>query len=92
MEQHVYCPKCAAEVSDPKQPCPRCGHVIEHPQRQRFRRQVVASAVTTLLGYALGMLGLLLRWEVVGIAGLVMGFVGGVWFMVSLYLWLRTGV
>ncbi len=38
------------------------------------------------------MLGLLLRWEVVGVGGLILGFVGGVWFMVSLYLWLRTGV
>lgn len=92
MEPVVHCPKCEAEVSNPRQPCPRCGHVIDHPQRQRYRKQVVASGVTTLSGYAVGMLGLLLRWEVVGVGGLILGFVGGVWFMVSLYLWLRTGV
>jgi hypothetical protein len=53
---------------------------------------VIASGVSTLLGYALGMVGLLLRWEIVGIAGLAIGFVGGIWFMVSLYFLLRTGV
>jgi len=45
-----------------------------------------------LLGYALGMTGTATRLDVLGIAGLVMGFVGGVWLMVSLYLLLRTGV
>jgi hypothetical protein len=83
---------CAVEVSDPTQPCPKCGFVIDHPQRKRYQRQVIASGVSTLLGYALGMVGLLLRWEIVGIAGLAIGFVGGVWFMVSLYFLLRTGV
>ena len=83
---------CAAEVDDPTQPCPKCGFVIEHPQRKRYQRQVIASGVSTLLGYALGMVGLLLRWEIVGIAGLAIGFVSGVWFMVSLYFLLRTGV
>ena len=83
---------CAAEVDDPTQPCPKCGFVIDHPQRKRYQRQVIASGVSTLLGYALGMVGLLLRWEIVGIAGLAIGFVSGVWFMVSLYFLLRTGV
>ncbi|GBC94280.1 hypothetical protein HRbin16_00061 [bacterium HR16] len=92
MDQSVRCPKCAAEVSDPTQPCPQCGYVIEHPQRKRYQRQVVASGVTVLLGYALGMTGTATRLDVLGIAGLVMGFVGGVWLMVSLYLLLRTGV
>jgi len=63
-----------------------------HPQRKRYQRQVIASGVSTLLGYALGMVGLLLRWEIVGIAGLAIGFVSGIWFMVSLYFLLRTGV
>jgi len=92
MDQSVRCPKCAAEVSDPTQPCPQCGYVIEHPQRKRYQRQVVASGVMVLLGYALGMTGTATRLDVLGIAGLVMGFVGGVWLMVSLYLLLRTGV
>lgn len=92
MEQGSFCPKCASQINDPTQPCPRCGHILYHPQRQRYQRQVVASGVTTLMGYAVGMVGLLLRAELVGVAGLVMGFVGGVWFMVSLYLLLRTGV
>lgn len=92
MSPNVRCPKCAAEVNDPTQPCPQCGYVIQHPQRKRYQRHVVASGIATLSGYALGMIGLLLRWEALGIAGLVMGFVGGVWFMVSLYFLLRTGV
>ncbi len=92
MDQNIRCPKCAAEVSDPTQPCPQCGYVIEHPQRKRYQRQVVASGVTVLLGYALGMTGTATRLDALGIAGLVMGFVGGVWLMVSLYLLLRTGV
>ncbi|GIV14570.1 MAG: hypothetical protein KatS3mg022_0005 [Armatimonadota bacterium] len=45
-----------------------------------------------LLGYALGMTGSAARLDALGITGLVMGFVGGVWLMVSLYLLLRTGV
>ncbi len=92
MDQNIRCPKCAAEVSDPTQPCPQCGYVIEHPQRKRYQRQVVASGVTVLLGYALGMTGTATRLDALGIVGLVMGFVGGVWLMVSLYLLLRTGV
>lgn len=92
MGQNIRCPKCAAEVSDPTQPCPQCGYVIEHPQRKRYQRQVVASGVTVLLGYALGMTGTATRLDVLGITGLVMGFAGGVWLMVSLYLLLRTGV
>lgn len=92
MTAPIRCPKCAAEVDDPTLPCPKCGFVIEHPQRKRYQRQVIASGVSTLLGYALGMVGLLLRWEIVGIAGLAIGFVSGVWFMVSLYFLLRTGV
>lgn len=92
MNSNVRCPKCATEVSDPSQPCPLCGYLIQHPRRKHYQRQVVISGVATLSGYALGMFGLLLRWDVVGIAGLVLGFVGGVWFMVSLYFLLRTGV
>ncbi|MDW8321957.1 MAG: hypothetical protein RMM08_11410 [Armatimonadota bacterium] len=92
MKQDTRCPKCMAEVSDPKQPCSQCGFIMEHPQRKRYQRQVVVSGIMTLSGYVVGMFGLLLRWEVVGIAGLVMGFVGGVWFMISLYLLLRTGI
>ncbi|MGC8783025.1 MAG: hypothetical protein ACP5RN_01365 [Armatimonadota bacterium] len=92
MNQNIRCPKCAAEVNDPTQPCPQCGYVIEHPQRKRYQRQVIASGVTVLLGYALGMAGTATRLDVLGITGLAMGFVGGVWLMVSLYLLLRTGV
>lgn len=92
MNQNVRCPKCAAEVSDPTQPCPRCGYVIEHPQRKRYQRRVIASVVTVLLGYALGMVGTATRLDLLGIAGLLMGFVGGVWLMVSLYFLLRTGI
>lgn len=92
MDRSVRCPKCAAEVSDPTQPCPQCGYVIEHPQRKRYQRQVLASGATVLLGYALGMVGTATRLDILGITGLVMGFIGGVWLMVSLYFLLRTGV
>ncbi|MER3473695.1 MAG: hypothetical protein C4335_06595 [Armatimonadota bacterium] len=92
MNQTVRCPKCAGEVHDPTRRCPQCGYVIEHPQRQRYQRQAVASVVTVLVGYALGMVGTATRLDVLGITGLVLGFVGGVWLMVSLYLLLRTGV
>lgn len=92
MDQTIRCPKCAAEVHDPTQPCPQCGYVIEHPQRKRYQRHAVVSLVVVLLGYALGMIGIAMRLDVLGITGLVMGFVSGVWLMVSLYLLLRTGV
>ncbi|MEJ5253117.1 MAG: hypothetical protein HPY54_03540 [Chthonomonadetes bacterium] len=92
MQQTVRCPKCAAVVDDPTQPCPRCGYVMEHPQRRRYQRHALVSLVVVLSGYALGMVGTATRLELLGISGLVMGFVGGVWLMVSLYLLLRTGV
>jgi uncharacterized paraquat-inducible protein A len=86
------CPKCATEVSDPTQPCPKCGFVIEHPQRKRYQRRVVASAATMLTGYALGMLGTALQIDAIAITGLLLGFVGAVWLMWSMYLLFRTGV
>lgn len=92
MNQTARCPKCSVEVHDPTQPCPQCGYVIEHPRRKRYQKQAMASGVTVLLGYALGMLGTATRLDVLGIAGLLMGFVGGVWLMVSLYLLFRTGI
>lgn len=92
MNQAVRCPKCAAGGHDPTQPCPQCGYVIEHPQRRRYQKQAIASVVTVLVGYALGMVGTATRLDVLGIVGLALGFIGGVWLMVSFYLLLRTGV
>jgi len=92
LNQAVRCPKCAAEVGDPTQPCPQCGYIIEHPQRKRYQKHALVSLVVVLLGYALGMIGTATRVDVLGIGGLLMGFVGGVWLMASLYLLLRTGV
>lgn len=92
MSQVIRCPKCAADVPEPKHPCPRCGYVAEHPQRRRYRKQVVAAGVTVVLGYALGMLGTAIRVDALGVTGLALGFVGGIWLMLSLYFLLRTGV
>jgi hypothetical protein len=53
---------------------------------------VVASAATMLTGYALGMLGTALQIDAIAITGLLLGFVGAVWLMWSMYLLFRTGV
>lgn len=92
MQQTVRCPKCAAEVDDPTQPCPRCGYVMEHPQRRRYQRHALVSLIVVLLGYALGMVGTATRLDWLGISGLAMGSIAGIWLMVSLYLLLRTGI
>lgn len=92
MEQSIRCPKCAAEVSDRTEPCPQCGYIIDHPERRRYQKRAVASGVAVLVGYGMGMAGTALQLDVLAIAGLVTGFVGGVLLMVSLYLLLRTGV
>ncbi len=92
MEQTIRCPKCAEVVENPTQPCPQCGYIIEHPKRRRYQKHVLVSLGAVLLGYVLGMVGTATRLDALGITGLLMGFVGGVWLMVSLYLLLRTGV